>query len=65
MDSNITTLIAGLVLYYFGVGPIKGFGVTLIIGIVASIITSVFITKFLLKLFVDMTNAKNEKLYGA
>lgn len=65
LDSNITTLIAGIVLYYFGIGPIKGFGVTLILGIVASMITSVFVTKHLLKLTVDMTNTKNTKLYGA
>ncbi len=65
MDSNITTLIAGVVLYYFGIGPIKGFGVTLILGIVASMITAVFVTKHLLKLTVDMTNTKNTKLYGA
>ncbi|NMA86144.1 MAG: protein translocase subunit SecD [Tissierellia bacterium] len=65
LDSNITTLIAGVVLYYFGIGPIKGFGVTLILGIIASMITSVFITKHLLKLTVDITNTKNTKLYGA
>ena len=65
LDSNITTLIAGIVLYYFGIGPIKGFGVTLILGIIASMITSVFITKHLLKLTVDMTDTKNTKLYGA
>lgn len=65
LDSNITTLIAGLVLYGFGSGPIKGFGVTLILGIIASMITSVFITKHLLKLMVNMTGAKNTKLYGA
>ena len=65
LDSNITTLIAGVVLYYFGVGPIRGFGVTLILGIIASMITSVFITKHLLKLTIDMTNTKNTKLYGA
>lgn len=65
LDSNITTLIAGLVLYGFGSGPIKGFGVTLILGIIASMITSVFITKHLLKLIVNMTGAKNTKLYGA
>ncbi|HCO19387.1 MAG TPA: protein translocase subunit SecD, partial [Tissierellales bacterium] len=39
LDSNITTLIAGAVLYFYGTGPIKGFGVTLTIGIVASMIT--------------------------
>ncbi len=65
MDSNITTLIAGLVLYYFGIGPIKGFGVTLIIGIIASLITSVIISKYLLKLMVSITGGKNTKLYGA
>lgn len=65
LDSNITTLIAGIVLYYFGIGPIKGFGVTLILGIIASMITSVFVTKHLLKLTADMTNTKNTKLYGA
>ncbi|MGJ0848012.1 preprotein translocase subunit SecD [Tissierella praeacuta DSM 18095] len=65
IDSNITTLIAGTVLYYFGTGPIKGFGVTLIIGIVASMITSVIISKYLLKSIVSITGGKNSKLYGA
>lgn len=65
LDSNITTLIAGAVLYYFGEGPIKGFGVTLILGIIASMITAVFITKYLLKLTVGMTGGENKKLYGA
>ncbi len=65
MDSNITTLIAGVVLYYFGIGPIKGFGVTLIIGIVASMITAVIISKYLLRLIVSITGNKNTKLYGA
>lgn len=65
MDSNITTLIAGIVLYYFGIGPIKGFGVTLIIGIVASMITSVLLSKLVLKLIVSITNIKNIKIYGA
>ncbi|NLJ78401.1 MAG: protein translocase subunit SecD [Tissierellia bacterium] len=65
LDSNITTLIAGVVLYYFGIGPIKGFGVTLILGIIASMITSVFITKYLLRLTIDMIDTHNTRLYGA
>ena len=65
LDSNITTLIAGTVLYGFGTGPIKGFGVTLILGIIASMITAVFITKQLLKLMTNITGTKNTKLYGA
>ncbi len=65
LDANITTLIAGIVLYNFGTGPIKGFGVTLIIGLVASMITAVFITRYLLKLIININITENTKLYGA
>ncbi|WP_425446026.1 protein translocase subunit SecD [Dethiothermospora halolimnae] len=65
LDANITTLIAGIVLYNFGTGPIKGFGVTLMIGIIASMITAVFITRLMLKLVVTMNITKNTKFYGA
>jgi len=44
-DSNITTLIAAFLLFQFGTGPIKGFAVTLTIGIIASLFTSIFVTK--------------------
>jgi preprotein translocase subunit SecD len=64
LDSNITTLIAGAVLYIYGTGPIKGFGVTLIIGILASMFTAIFFTKYLLRLMVRVTSGKNIKLYG-
>ena len=64
LDSNITTLIAGAVLYFYGTGPIKGFGVTLTIGIVASMITAVFFTKYVLRLIAQITGGKNQKLYG-
>lgn len=49
LDSNVTTLIAAVVLYFFGTGPIKGFAITLSIGIVLSMITAVVVTKYLLK----------------
>ncbi len=65
IDSNITTLIAGAVLYQFGTGQIKGFAVMLIIGIAASMFTAIIITKFLLKLVVGMDLTKNSKLFGA
>ncbi len=65
IDSNITTLIAGAVLYQFGTGQIKGFAVMLIIGIAASMFTAIIITKFLLKLLVGMDLTKNSKLFGA
>ncbi|UCF72169.1 MAG: protein translocase subunit SecD [Deltaproteobacteria bacterium] len=47
LDANITTLIAALVLFQFGTGPVKGFAVTLSIGIVASLFTAVFITRLI------------------
>jgi preprotein translocase subunit SecD len=45
LDANVTTFIAALVLFQFGTGPVRGFAVTLSIGIVASFITSVFVTR--------------------
>ncbi len=45
LDANVTTFIAALVLFQFGTGPIRGFAVTLSIGIVASFITAVFVTR--------------------
>ena len=44
-DSNLTSIITGVVLFYFGSGPIRGFATTLIIGLVASFITAVFLTR--------------------
>lgn len=44
-DSNLTTIITGLVLFFFGTGPIKGFATTLMIGLIASFITAVFLTR--------------------
>ncbi len=64
IDSNITTLIAAVVLWRFGTGPIKGFAVTLSIGIVVSMFTAIVITRFLLNQVVGL-NIKNTKLYGA
>lgn len=61
-DANITTLITAGVLMYFGTGPIKGFAVTLSIGIIASMLVALTFTRYLLVLFANVT--KNEKLYG-
>ena len=54
LDSNITTIIAGLVLYFIGTGGVKGFATTLLIGIVLSMFSSIIITKFLVKLVYNM-----------
>ena len=47
IDANITSLLTGVILYVFGTGPIKGFALTLIIGILTSLFTAVFITRLL------------------
>jgi SecD/SecF fusion protein len=44
-DSNLTSIITGVVLFYFGTGPIRGFATTMIIGLIASFLTAVFLTR--------------------
>lgn len=65
IDSNLTTVIAGVVLFFLGSGSVRGFAVTLIIGIAVSMFTALVITRFLLKTFVKTQLIKNHKLYGA
>ena len=48
LDSNITTLIAALILFVYGTGPVKGFAVTLSIGLVTSMFTALMVTRFIL-----------------
>lgn len=48
-DSNLTTIITGIILYAFGTGPIRGFATTLIIGLIASFITAVFLTRIVVE----------------
>jgi len=63
VDSNITTLIAAVVLWIFGTGPIVGFAVTLFIGVCVSMFTAISVTRWLLNQIVGM-NITNAKLYG-
>ncbi len=58
IDSNITTLLTGFILYYFGEGPIKGFATTLIIGIFTSLFCAIFISR----LVIDRPLNKSEKV---
>ena len=53
VDSNVSTVLTAMVLYQFGTGPVKGFAVTLIAGIVASMITSIFVVKTLYLLWLN------------
>lgn len=63
VDANVTTIIAAVILWVLGTGTIKGFGITLFIGTVVSMLSAVFLTKFLLKQTVGM-NIRNLWLYG-
>ena len=63
LDGNITTFIAALVLYFMGSGTIKGFSITLILGIILSMFTALFVTKFLLNALYAM-GVQSEKAYG-
>ena len=58
LDANITTLIAAAVLFYFGSGPVRGFAVTLSVGIVAGVFCNVVVTRTILQLFMSARAAK-------
>ncbi|HEY6948644.1 MAG TPA: protein translocase subunit SecD [Gemmatimonadales bacterium] len=53
VDSNVSTVLTALFLFQFGTGPVKGFAVTLIMGIIASMITAVFVTKTFFLIWLD------------
>lgn len=64
LDSNITTMIAGVILYNFGTGSVRGFAVTLMTGIVISIFTALIFTKFILKLLVNIGILNKSGYFG-
>jgi len=59
LDANITTFIAGLVLYTFGTGPIQGFALTLMIGIAASMFTAIFVTRVIFNFILEKKKTIN------
>jgi preprotein translocase subunit SecD len=64
LDSNVTTILTAAVLYWLGSGPIKGFAITLGMGVALSFLTGVTATRIMLKSIVGSKFAKNPKLYG-
>jgi preprotein translocase subunit SecD len=60
IDANITTIITAVFLFYLGTGPVKGFAVTLIIGIIASLITAVFVTRTLFLIWLQRRSTVTE-----
>ncbi len=63
-DSNITTLLAAVILIAFGTGAVRGFAITLTIGILASMVTAITFTRFMLTTLVSSNLVRNPKLYG-
>jgi preprotein translocase subunit SecD len=57
-DSNLTTIISAIFLFQFGTGPIKGYAVTLICGLVANLFTAVFVSRLIFDLFVPMNTKR-------
>jgi SecD/SecF fusion protein len=64
IDSQLTTMIAGVVLYQFGTGPVRGFAMTLMIGIIVSVLTAVLVTQFLLKTAVVTKSLSKPSVFG-
>ena len=62
IDANITTLLVAVILYAIGTGPIKGFAVTLSIGIVTSVFTAIFVTRSLVNFIYGYRDIKELKI---
>jgi preprotein translocase subunit SecD len=62
LDANVTTLIASLILFVFGSGPIKGFSITLSLGILASMFTAIIFTNFLIYFWFSLSKKKEINL---
>ena len=58
IDANVTTFIAALVMFFLGSGPVKGFAVTLTIGIATSVFTAIYLTRLLILLWIDWRKPK-------
>ena len=58
VDSNLTTIIAAVILYQFGTGPIRGFAVTLTLGILASMFTAIFVSRIIFDMWINSPNRK-------
>lgn len=63
-DSNLTTIIAAAVLFFFGTGPIRGFAITLGLGVVISMFTAITLTQFMLKHLIATRLFTDPRIYG-
>ena len=58
IDANLTTLITAIILFYMGTGPVKGFAVTLAIGVITSVFSAIYITRFIIEVWLNRTRPK-------
>ena len=65
VDANLTTILVSIVLYIFGIGAVKGFAVTLIIGIVANLFTALFVSRAIFDVLTDKLSASSFKMLQA
>ncbi len=65
LDSNVTTLMAAVVLFYLGTGPIKGFAITLALGVLISMFTALTVTKYMLRFLIGSHITTNPAFFGA
>lgn len=63
-DSNLTTIISGALLWYFGTGPVQGFAIALVIGTILSFIVSMGVLRFLVKWIAQIVDKPNKHIYG-
>jgi len=64
-DANMTTIIGAIILFYMGSGNVKGFALTLLIGVISSLFTAITVTRFLLLALLEMDLTRDIKVYGA
>jgi preprotein translocase subunit SecD len=62
LDANITTLIVGVVLYHFGTGPVQGFAVTMMLGIIATLVAGLFFLRSLFNFFINVFDMQTLKI---
>ena len=63
-DSNLTTVISGCILWYFGTGPVKGFAIALVVGTVLSFIVSMLVLRFMMRWTSQVVDKPNKHVYG-
>lgn len=64
-DSNITTIMAAVVLFYLGTGPIRGFAITLALGVLVSMFTAITVTRYMLRFLLASNISTNPYVFGA